>query len=207
MKIGLDLDNVIIDIMSSARAAVAADHDLSIDEVIETNVYWDPFTHKDPSLGAKFKPDHTFWDREDVLLKAPVLPGALKAVRKIHRLSLLACYITRRPPHVAHLTRQWLEEGGFPMQPIVHVGHADRTQNFLLCKSEGCRAHGVTHMIDDQPHEIETLMKAGIQTVLVDAPPGRAKRHAFMETHPHIPVARTIADATELLLKEHARAA
>lgn len=202
MKIGLDLDNVIVDIMASARAVTAADHGLVIEEVIETNVYWDPFTHADPSIAGRLKPDHSFWDREEVLLGAPMLEGSLNAVLRLHVAGLLACYITRRPPSVAALTVRWLLENGYPDLPVIHVGHTDRELYFNLCKSSACIEHGVTHMVDDQPHEIETLMEAGIRTILVDAPVGREKRREFMASNPHVPVATDLKHAVDLLFQE-----
>ena len=207
MKIALDLDNVIIDIMASARAVTAADHGLEIDDVIETNVYWDPFTHADPVIAARLRPDHSFWDREEVLLKAPPLPGSLDAVRRLHDEGMLACYITRRPPEVATFTAQWLADGRYPEVEIEHVGHQDQALYFERCKSSVCMEHGVTHMIDDQPHEIQTLHAAGISTILVDAPVGRGKRREFMKENPHIPVAPDLASAVDILFRQMARAA
>ena len=202
MKIGLDLDNVIVDIMASARAVTAADHGLVIEEVIETHVYWDPFTHADPSIAERLRPDHSFWDREEVLLGAPMLEGSLNAVLRLHVAGILACYITRRPPSVAALTARWLRENGYPDLPVIHVGHTDRELYFNLCKSSACIEHSVTHMVDDQPHEIETLMEAGIRTILVDAPVGRGKRREFMESNPHVPVATDLDHAVDLLFQE-----
>ena len=207
MKIGLDLDNVIIDIMSSARAVTANDHSLTIEEVIETNVYWDPFTHADPEIAPRLRPVHSFWDRPDVLLTAPCLPGALEAVLRLHEAGLLACYITRRPPTVDALTLRWLREHTFPDVPVVHVGHSDKTLYFERCKSSACLEHGVTHMVDDQPHEIETLTTAGISSILVDAPVGRDKRREFMRDNPAIPVARDITHAVDMLMDGLAEAA
>lgn len=206
MKIGLDLDNVIVDIMASARAVMAKDHSLELEEVIETHVYWEPFTHSDPLIAETLKPDHSFWNREDVLLGAPPLPGSLEAVLALHEAGLLACYITRRPPLVDAITRQWLSMHSFPEMPVVHVGHTDRDQYFDRCKSTACHEHGVTHMVDDQPHEIESLRAAGINTILVDAPVGRAKRIEFLAQNPSIPVVATLLEATTMLLEERAAA-
>ena len=202
MRTALDLDNVIVDIMASARAVTAADHGLRVGEVIETNVYWDPFTHADPAIAERLRPDHSFWDREEVLLGAPMLEGSLHAVLRLHHAGLLACYITRRPPSVAALTVRWLRDNGYPDLPVIHVGHTDRELYFSLCKSSACVEHGATHMIDDQPHEAQTLAEAGIKTILVDAPVGREKRREYMAANPHIPVANDLAHAVEMLFRE-----
>ena len=207
MKIGLDLDNVIVDIMASARSVMASDHGLALEEVIETHVYWDPFTHEDDEIAPLLKPQHSFWDRKEVLMGAPVLPGAQEAVLDLNRANLLACYITRRPPLVERHTLQWLKNHGFPVLPVVHVGHTDKSLYFNQCKSSACIEHGVTHMVDDQPHEIESLHAAGIETILVDAPVGRVKRHEFMQQNPHIRVATDIRQAAEILFGEYSRAA
>ncbi len=207
MKVGLDLDNCIVGIMESAREAMARDLSIPVSDIIETQVYWQPFTHSDPQIAEQLKPDLAFWDREDVLLGAPALPDALDAAHKLHEAGLLACYITRRPPAVAHLTNHWLVSQKAPDVPTFHVGSADKAEYFAQCKSHACKKLGVTHMVDDQPHEATSLMEAGINVVLIDAPIGRSNRKTFSAKHPHIPVAAHLSGAVELLLNEHRKAA
>src|SRR3546814_7992236 len=45
MKIGCDLDNVAVDIMAGAKAALARDLGIPVTEIIDTHIYWKPFSH------------------------------------------------------------------------------------------------------------------------------------------------------------------
>jgi len=205
MKVGLDLDNVIVDIVASARTVIAADIGIDPEHIIDTNIYWDPFTHRDEEIAQRLKPDHAFWDRQDLLLNAPELPGSLQAARSLHEAGILTCFITRRPPIVELLTARWLHERNYPQVPVIHVGNTDEVHYFKLCKSSACQTYEVTHMVDDQAHEVETLIKAGIKAILVDAPIGQQERQQFIAQHPHVPVVPSVVEAAQMLLEEYAQ--
>lgn len=207
MKVGLDLDNVIVDIVAAARTVLAADVGIDPDHIINTNIYWDPFTHQDEEIARRLKPDHAFWDRQDLLLNAPELPGSLDAAKSLHEAGILTCFITRRPPTVDLLTGRWLHERNYPLVPVIHVGNTDEVHYFKLCKSSACLEYGVTHMVDDQAHEVESLIKAGIKAILVDAPIGQQERQQFIAQNPHIPVVPNLTEAAQMLLREFEKAA
>src|SRR3546814_4174139 len=124
MKIGCDLDNVAVDIMAGAKAALARDLGIPVTEIIDTHIYWQPFSHLDPAVASKLVPDLTFWDREDVLLGSPPVPGSLEAASSLHEAGLLSCYITRRPPHVAELTLRRSEEHTSELQSLMRISYA-----------------------------------------------------------------------------------
>lgn len=188
MKIGCDLDNVAVDIMAGAKAALARDLGISVSDIIDTHIYWQPFSHIDPAIAEKLIPDLTFWDREDVLLQSPPVPGSLEAARNLHEAGLLSCYITRRPPHVADLTLRWLRENGFPDVPVEHVGNRNADEYFKVCKSTVCLRYGITHMMDDLATEAMTLRAAGIDILLIDAEIGRQARYDFLAKHPDVSI-------------------
>lgn len=188
MKIGCDLDNVVVDIMAGAKSAIARDHDLPVSEIIETHIYWSPFSHRDPEIAAKLVPPRSFWDREDVLLYSPIVPRSLEAVWRLYEADLLSCFITRRPPHVSALTRQWMRRNLFPELPIEHVGSVDEGKYFAVCKSTICQKYGVTHMIDDLADEAIALSQAGIEILLIDAAIGREARREFLKSNPTVPL-------------------
>ncbi|QAY80160.1 hypothetical protein [Sphingosinicella sp. BN140058] len=204
MKVALDLDNTLIATVEGARLAMARDHGLEPSEIIDTNIYFDPFTHHDEHLAAKLRPDFAFWDREDVLLGAPLLPGAHAAAWRLEQAGLLGCYITRRPPAVARITLRYREHHGLPPRPIEHVGTSDGASYYDTCKSTICSRYGISHVIDDHVKEAELLHSAGIEVILVDAPIGRAARAEFAAAHPHIRIMPDAASAVALLLSEHA---
>lgn len=207
MKVALDLDNVIVDIISAARDVMASSARISPSEITYTHIYDAPFSHPDPEIAKRLLPDHAFWRREDVLAGSKPLPGSLDAVTQLHEAGHLGCYITRRPPAVASITKRWLAEAGFPQKPVPHVGHTEKVLNHALCKSTACRTHSITHMVDDQAHEARTLQAAGIRVILVDAPIGYVERQEFLKEHPDMPVAPNISAAISILLQEFQAAA
>jgi hypothetical protein len=200
MRIGCDLDNVIVDTMAGAKSALARDHDLDENEIIETLIYWQPYSHSEASIAQKLVTPLEFWDREDVLLGAPPVSGSLEAAWRMHDAGILACYITRRPPHVAELTKRWLTENGFPDLPVEHVGNRNADQYFAICKSTICQRYDVTHMIDDLADEAITLRNAGIEILLINAPIGRAARDAFLDDNPDVRVFDNALAAAEFAL-------
>ena len=207
MKVGLDLDNVLVDILCAARSALANDHNIPLDQIEHTYNYGSPFGHRDPTIAALLATDHAFWCREDVLSSAPPLPGAITAARRLYDAGLLSSYVTRRPPSVSSITEQWLKKHHFPSVPAFHVGGEAAEHLYSRCKSTACHERGVTHMVDDQPREAATMIAAGIQVILVDASTGRAARQEFLTKHPRIPIAGSIAEAADMLLKDFAQAA
>lgn len=200
MRVGLDLDNVLVSTMASARRVIAQLREIPFEEIIETQEYWTPFSHQNPKLASRLVPDHAFWDREDLLLNADPLPGAIEAANILAKEGMLASYITRRPPAVASITEKWLKRQNFPIVPTHHVGSLNPDEYHANCKSSACRIEGVTHMVDDQAKEAEKLLSAGIQVVLVDAAIGRVDRHQYISVNPEIPVANDILHAVEMLL-------
>lgn len=204
MLIGSDLDNVIVNILESARTVIARDLGLPVEEILDTHKYGNPFSHADPDIAKLINLDHVFWNREDVLFESHPIEGSLDALWRLHDADILACYITRRAPHVSDLTRQWLQAHGYPPVPVEHVGTLSTDTYYATSKSSVCARYNVTHMIDDHALEAESLMRAGIEVILVDAPIAKAERHAFIAKHPHIRMVATAADAVDLLLRQKA---
>lgn len=207
MKVGCDLDNVLVGIVDAARDVMARDHGIAPADIRYTGIYWDPFTHDDERIATRIRPSMAFWDREDVLSSSKPLDGAHEAAWRLYDAGLLTCYITRRPDHVSDITAEWIATHGFPPVPIEHVGSIAGQDYYERCKSTVCLRYGVTHMIDDSAGEAEMLKRAGINVILVDAPIGRDERNAFLEKHPAFPLARDAAHAADLLMKIRKEAA
>lgn len=207
VRIAFDIDNVLADIIASARQALARDLSVREEEIVLTNVYWQPFSHEDPVIADSLVLEHAFWDRSDVLRGCPVLPRALEAVRLAERNGALAAYVTRRPDAVRGITQWWLDSNGFPMAPLHHVGTTDAATTYDLCKSTICRQVGATHLIDDHATEIAKARSAGIEVVVVDAPVGREARMEVMAATPGASLARDALQAVEIALGLHRLAA
>lgn len=200
VRIAFDIDNVLACIITSARTVLASDLKIPVGEIILTEIYQSPFSHRNPTLARSLKVDHAFWDRPEVLIGCPVLPGALEAVRLAQRSGALAAYITRRPEFVRFHTQSWLNEHGFPNAPLHHVGTTNAQTTYETCKSTACKIVGATHLIDDHATEFTTARAAGIEVVVVDAPVGRAARMAAMANTPDALLAKDAYEAVQLIL-------
>lgn len=200
MRIAFDIDNVLGDIISSARAALARDHGLPVTSIGLTGIYHSPFSVDDGSGETLIRLDHAFWDRDDVLTGSPVIGGAVAAVTRVAEAGALAGYVTRRPDSVRGITQDWLDRSGFPVAPLHHVGTNDAATTYDLCKSSACRILGATHLVDDHATEIDKARRNGIDVVVVDADIGRDARHAILADHPEALLARDVSHAVDLLL-------
>lgn len=75
------------------------------------------------------------------------------------------CYITSRSVPV-ELTKQWIENSGFPTAPVYSVG-------FGVSKVQVAKESGIDIFVDDRYENFVELNKAGICTYLLDAPHNR----------------------------------
>lgn len=75
------------------------------------------------------------------------------------------CYITSRSVPV-ELTKQWIQNNGFPTVPVYSVGHGQS-------KVEVAKQSGIDVFVDDAYHNFIELNNAGICCFLLDAPHNR----------------------------------
>lgn len=200
--VALDLDNVIVDILESARHVISHDVQVSVSEIRDTGVYSAPFTHEDPEIADKVVTSHDFWQRAEVLATATPLPGALQAVNRLDGNGQLVGYITRRSPRAQGITRAWLELQGFPMKPVHFVGHDDADMNQTACKAEICIRIGATHLVDDSQKEAASAIARGVSVILIDHPLGRKARDEWLARHPDITLARDAGHAIDMLITD-----
>lgn len=200
MRVAFDLDNVVVDILHSATAEMAAATGIPVDEIGMTWNYDSPFTHADPGTAARLLPDNAFWQRENVIMNARPMPGAIDALNTLHRRGMLAGYVTRRAPETRPATLHWLRRGGAPDVPLHTVGHIDRALCHDRCKSDACLAMEATHLVDDNPHEVARVLAASVCAVLVDHPLGRAARRKWHDRNRHVVLVDDAAGAVRHLL-------
>lgn len=199
-KVAFDLDNVVVDILESARRTAAAMAGVEHDVILDTWTYATPFSHEDPVVAALIVTDHVFWQKHEILLQATVMEGAVEAIRRLHDAEMLAGYITRRAPNARDLTLEWLRVNGLPDVALHHVGHEDEALNHAMCKADICLEIGATHLVDDSQHEVQRALDKGIIPILVDHPLGRAARMEWLSQRPHVMLARDAVHAVEMLL-------
>lgn len=104
----------------------------------------------DPFVDDRFhyiERDHSFWSS---------LPGY-----DHKELPNFSCYVTARPLFTYAATVESLKKLGLPDRPLVMVGS-------LREKSSTCLALGITHFVDDAPHNIDDLRANGIEAYLWD---------------------------------------
>jgi hypothetical protein len=207
MLVAIDVDNVLADIISSARLTLAEDLGIDASDIVLTNAYHQPFGHPDPAVAARLVIEHAFWDRPEVLSRCPVIPGSLDAVLRLEDHGILAGYVTRRPAAVRGLTEEWMASSGFPDRPRRFVGTTDAGTAYDTCKSIACRELGATHLVDDHADEFSTARAAGIEVVVVDADIGRDRRMEALRDHPDAILVASMAQAADLLIRRSRLAA
>lgn len=99
-------------------------------------------SYPDPDINESF-----FREHPECLSNAKPFAGAAEILNQIVD-SYSLVYVTARPEWTNSLTKEWLKLHGFPLAPIVH------TNNKLLV----IRQLGITHMLEDSPFEIESML-------------------------------------------------
>lgn len=138
LKIGLDIDEVLADFVGGMMERFP--------QMDKRAVYWN-----DPHIVANFsqiRDDANFW--------SSLRPKIDSIPFEPH------CYITSRPI-CEDVTKQWLQENGFPTAEIYTVGH---NQN----KVETAKLSGIDIFVDDRYENFVELNNAGICCFLWDAP-------------------------------------
>lgn len=205
LRVALDLDNVLVDILESARIAVAALAGIDPTSLVDTWVYATPFTHPDESVSRLIVTDHHFWQRDDVMAASRPLPGARDAAMRLANAGILAGYVTRRSLRAKGITGAWLDLHDFPKAEMRFVGHHEADRNNAACKAEECLALKATHLIDDSQAEAGRAVDRGITAILVDHPLGRIARNDWLAANTGVPLATDVAEAVSLLLDKGAK--
>lgn len=139
IKIGLDLDGVIVDFVKGFYEW--------FNEPIEDVLFWNsPFIRKNYDL---VKMNSNFW----LSLPRRIEPNDLNF--EPH------CYITSRSID-NEITREWLLSNGFPDVPVYSVGHDES-------KVEVAKSSGIDIYVDDRYENFIELNREGICTFLMTA--------------------------------------
>ena len=198
MKVSFDIDNVLADIVSTARNVLEEDMGLAPGTIEIIDFYDSPFQIKGDKTPISV--DHSFWNDERIISGCQVFPRAVEAMKLADEAGIHAGYITRRPASTEEATAAWLPSVGLPQKIVVHVGTEDAETTFDMCKSEACSAIGATHLVDDHADEFQSAHAAGISMVVVDAFIGRAKRRQILKSYPSVPLVTDAWAAVQHLL-------
>lgn len=200
MLVASDLDHVMCDLVGQARRVLANDLGVPVGEIVETFVYHGSLVHADPEINARIRMDVAFWEREEIIMGALPMPGAVEASWRLFDAGMLASYVTRRGPAVADATHAWLADTGLPPVPVHFVGSSDPRLSHAACKTEACRRSGATMLMDDSQEEVARVVDAGLSAILLDAPVGRIARAAFLATRPEIACLPSVVEAVDYLI-------
>ena len=158
--IALDIDGVLADTLSSMTAEVASRFDVAQGRVTRLGDWTS-------ALGIEGRPDlqpsvdaymqEAWRSNEAVYSGAPALQGALRMALELHLRGVLSGYVTRRNARLADVTARWLRREGMPQLPVIHA---------QATKAEECRKLGASVIVEDSPHEIEALTRAGIEVIM-----------------------------------------
>ena len=167
MKIGIDIDNVLVD----------------LDKVLQ-------FWHKNKYVGSQKEKDRNkydlsirwncsreemnkrvceFYDSEDFKEMIPI-KNAVRAIgilAKDHELHA----ITARPIHTEKETLRWLHEH-FSLDNFekIHINGQCINKNVLKTKGAICKELGISFMIEDALHYANDCAEKGIKVLLLDWP-------------------------------------
>lgn len=207
MTYACDLDLVACNILASAQDFLARDLGIASATILHTGDYKRPFSHPDAELAQRMHLDHAFWTHPAILAAAKPMPGALEAAHALTDAGLLLGWVSRRLPDAFGITQEWLRISGFPDLPLIVVGHSDPDQHHAMSKAEACRQLGASALIDDSEQEAASMVKHGMDVLLIDHPSGRNSRTLWLQAHPHVRVARDLTDAADMILSPLARTA
>lgn len=158
MRIGVDLDGVIVD---SVRYWVRV-----LNRELGTNYRSGdlPDTYATAELAA-------CCDRHELemLIAPPPLPGAVAGVSHLKELGHTLIVITARAPRLRPLTEAWLTYYGLRVDDL----------HFLQggSKVPVAQAQGLDLMVEDAPHNATALAQAGVPVCLFGAPYNEGIRH------------------------------
>jgi uncharacterized HAD superfamily protein len=167
--ITFDIDGTLAETFKGFHDFIATTFAFNQGEVREHTHYHDPLGSYPAEHHERIRPYLTAvfqYGEHDVLARAATLPHALDTLHALHARNLVRGYVTRRNPRLKPLTQAWLDEHGFPSQPLIHVEEDEP-------KSVRVRELGADVMVEDAPHEAEELAQAGLNVILIDRPYNR----------------------------------
>ena len=160
---GLDLDGVLCDLGPPVAARIAGRFGVATHPAA-----WTRYDLRLLDIGVPRGPFHAFLDETfgDPSLYAEALPteGAGFGVAALREAGWNVVGITARPPHLADVTRAWLDAHGLTLDDVHHTA--------LGTKAKVARRLGVRATVEDNPEEAE-LLAAVCESWLLDRPYNR----------------------------------
>lgn len=158
MRIGLDLDGVIVDSIPHWIRVLNREAGTTY---VEGNL---PDSHGQPEIAAVS-------DRFEVEMLIPPgpVPGAREAVRQLKEAGHILVVITARSPRMRGLTEAWLAYHGISVDRLRFLGGGN--------KADAAIAEGIELFVEDTPHNAQALAEAGVEVLLFEEPYNRSFRH------------------------------
>lgn len=155
MLIYVDVDGVVVDLMSEWLAAYNADYDDKITP-IDLNNGWEMTQYVKEECGSKI---YDYLHNPSLYTNALPIDGALEGIQKLREMGHRIVFATSTPQGVEGRKLQWLIDNGF-IEPKDHVfkDYIEISDKHLLCGDI---------LIDDGLHNVDGFKGLGI---LFDAP-------------------------------------
>ncbi|WP_366921480.1 hypothetical protein MFMK1_001880 [Metallumcola ferriviriculae] len=162
MKIGVDIDGVINDILTICveKLNQHLDKELSVHDISDYDL--------SKCYQVTYQEMQDFFVKEEESILESVVPqptaaAILKELIDCHRVTL----ITARPASQRQVTAGWLKKHGIPYDKLITIGSHD--------KREACLEEQVDIFIEDRLENALMINGMGIPVLLMDAPHNKGK--------------------------------
>lgn len=167
MKLGLDLDDVIIDINRSIREFLKDVYGLSV--TLEDHKTFDFHTTWECTPTEAMNRVFEFYE-SDYMNDIPPIPGSIEAVTSLldnHEIH----FVTSRPHAIEEKTRHWVNTH-FPHHSpsIHHTNQFTPAGNPKVNKSDVLKDLGISIMVEDSPYNIQDISSNNIHVLMYTRP-------------------------------------
>jgi len=158
-KIGIDLDEILSDTLTSAIDCYKNTHNVSLNR--------ETFTAKDyREIWGKIE---NFWQSEYFKNTKPV-KGAFEELAPLKKLGYEFYIITGRYNKYTTQTKEWLDKYYPNIFSGIYFANTFNTEGGTKKKSEICKNLGIEIFIEDDELHIEDCSDAGIKVLILDHP-------------------------------------
>lgn len=166
MKLGIDLDDVIVDFFPSFFTFYNKKYEKNFNiEKMDSYYIWEIGIGKNREEAIKLIDE--FYDSLEFDLM-PLSPGAGEAIKKLSNLGFDIFIITSRPLRFKNKTEKFLKKyfSDVPFEIKYSTGLEEQRET----KAEICKKLGINVIIEDAPNYAKICALNGIKTLLLDRP-------------------------------------
>jgi uncharacterized HAD superfamily protein len=167
MNIAIDLDDVVVDIISGISTAYNKKYGTQFTLSDHTSFGFHTIWNCTPT--EAMNEVYEFYNSPDMEDLQPVA-GALDSIRILHQNHTLV-FITSRPTVIEDKTHTWIKKHLATLSiPIYHTNQFSAETEAKVTKSSICKKLSVEIIVEDSPINTEDCASAGIKVLLFDRP-------------------------------------